>query len=304
LGLDPRKPYVNEDDTRFEKVQDILAQFGGIVPPPPLPPRWKGRRPLDYDGTLAGIGRWLEFELQQIVSDKIFCNGENASLLHLNEVIGNAYLVFNYLGIDDPPKRLPRAKQIDDAAERIENLAVFVRGKIKKGGQSEQHEQAISILSDGSRFQIARWADLGIGIDENGYHAFSPCPLVGKKVKLHEAASLKLPGTQWRALLDCLARSSDGRTVERRELALEFGYFKKGNVSWKEVTSEDSVKMEKAEGRVTSAMANLGRRIRERFITEDKTIIFEANDPNYVAAFTTRHLVRDDDRNVCFGEPK
>jgi hypothetical protein len=74
LGIDPLGLPIDEDDPRFDEVQALLAEFGGVAPLPPLPPHWEGHRPVDYDGTVAGIGRWLDFEWRQIIAQGTFHN--------------------------------------------------------------------------------------------------------------------------------------------------------------------------------------------------------------------------------------
>lgn len=303
MGLDPREPHVGEDSPHFEKVQAILAQFGGVAPLPPLPPQWKGDRPVDYDGTLEGVGKWLDSEIRTIHGDKAFCGGENTGLLQLNEVIGNAHRVLQHLGIEDPPKRLPRATAIEDAVKRIENLAAFVDGKIKEGWQSAKQDQLVAVSTDANPLYITRWGDLGIGIHEKMYYAFTQCPRRGERVALRTAHLLELPGEQWRALLDCLARSSDGKTVEKSELAQEFGYFKKGDVDSKKA-AYDELSVKAALHRVTPAMANLAKKLRQLVSCEDKTVVFKAVGDNYEAVFLTQYLLRDEERQYRFGKAK
>ena len=107
LGIDPLGPPVGEDDPHFDDFQSILAELGGIAPLPPLPPNWEGNRPVDYDGTLAGIGRWLDFEWRQTVAQGIFPGAGQASLAHLNAVVRNVYRAIAYFHIADPPTRGP-----------------------------------------------------------------------------------------------------------------------------------------------------------------------------------------------------
>ena len=51
-------------------------------------------------------------------------------------------------------------------------------------------------------------------------------------------------------------------------------------------------------------MGDLGRELRGFVTTEDPTRVFQSNGDDYLAAFTARHLLRDDDGNYSFGEAK
>ena len=261
---------------------------------------------MDYDGTLEGVGRWLDSEVQHIASDKIFCKSENTNLLYLNEVIRNAYRAFDYLEIEDPPKRLARAEETAAAVHRVRDLAAFVRSKIKKGWQSSKQEQTCVVSGS---ITVARWSELGIGIDEKGYFAFSPCPATGAKVMLREGVRLELIGDRWRKMLACFARSADGRTVAKAELVLEFGYVKAGYVSREQAEYDDKLKAQAKDARtkLTATMADLGRELRPHVViaperkTKKTTPAFQSVGEEYRAAFTIRHLIRDEDRYVRFG---
>jgi hypothetical protein len=310
LELDPRNPFVEEDDSRFDKVRAILTKYGGVVPPP-LPQGWEGRRPVDYDGTLAGIGRWLTSELQQIAGDKIFCNGENLSLGRLNEVVRNAYRALAHLEIEVTPTRLPRATEIADAVQRIQGLAVFVRSKIKESWQSQRQEQLDRIPS--GSITVARWSDVGIGIHEKGYYAFSPCPGENTQVAVCKGIPLELKGWRWRTVLECFARSADGRTATKNALVQKLGYIATEDTSrWTKSDAYEEGLTKKAHiarDKLTRTMADLARELREVVILTEKTkvtpVVFDGKgDGNcYQAAFAAaRHLVRDESRNYWFGQ--
>jgi hypothetical protein len=298
LGIDPLGPPIGENDPRFDEVQAIIAEFGGDAPLPPLPPNWEGLRPVDFDGTFAGIGRWLDFEWWQIIAKTTFPGAGQTSLAHLNVVIRNAYRAFAYFQVANPPKRAARATEIAVARERVEALVAFIRSKLRSGWQSPITDQPKA-----GKIEIAKWADLGIGIDDDWtYYAFSPCPENGEKVKLKNAMILPLKGkTRWPKVLPCFARSDDGKTADQEELAAELGYYKKGDVTNAQAFDAGMVGKAKAvRDKLRITMADLGEILR-RFIATDKTKVFESNGDYYRTEFTTRHLFRDDDGYVTFG---
>ena len=302
LGINALGPSVDEDDPHFDEVQAILAEFGGVAPLPPLPPKWEGLRPVDYDGTLEGLGKWLDFERRQIVAQDIFPGAGQTSLAHLNTVIRNAYRAFAHFQVSDPPKREGRATEIVVAKKRVEDLAAFVRSKLKSGWQSPTTDQPKE-----GKIAIDRWADLGIGIDEDwSYYAFSPCPELGQRVRLKDAMKLPLKGkARWPKVLPCFARSDDGKTADQEELIQELGYFKKGKVSTDQAVFDEGLKGKAKDARETlkDTMADLGRELRG-FIATNKTKVFESNGDYYQTEFTTRHFFRNDDGRITFGKAK
>ena len=96
---------------------------------------------MDYDGTVDGVGRWLEFEWRQTVAESIFPGAGKISLPHLNEVIRNAYRAFAHFQVANPPKRKGRATTIEIAMQRIETLMAFVQAKMKSGWESPTTDQ-------------------------------------------------------------------------------------------------------------------------------------------------------------------
>jgi len=295
LGLDPLGPYVGEDDTRFDAVQAILAESGS--PQPPLPPHWEGRRPVDYDGSLEGIDRWLDFEWRQIIAHDIFPGAGQTSLAHLNEVIRNAYRGLAYFQVLDPPKRAARASEIAVAKEQITVLRKCVQSKMKSGWRSPTTDQPKEGI-----IEIARWSDLGIGIGAEEYYTFTPCPENGEKVKLKDGIALPLVGDRWRNVLEYLALSHDGKTAAKADLVQKLHPINRGEISEEQAVFDEGMqeKAKKALTTLRNTMSDLGRELRGFVETEDTTPPFRSNGDNYLAAFTTRHVIRDSDGNFFF----
>ncbi len=156
------------------------------------------------------------------------------------------------------------------------------------------------------KIAIVRWADLGIGIDVGKYHAFSPCPELGQRVRLKDATILLLVGDRWPKVLECLARSRDGKTAAKAELVQKLHPIKSGEISEEQAVFDEGMR-EKAKNALTTlknTMADLGRELRGFVTTADPTTVFKINGDDYMAAFTTRHLLCDDDGNYSFGSAK
>ena len=65
---------------------------------------------------------------------------------------------------------------------------------------------------------VEKWDELAIGIHEKGFYALPKCPPPGGIVAITRQIKLPLPGKRWPAVLDCFARSDDGKTVRKDEL--------------------------------------------------------------------------------------
>jgi hypothetical protein len=304
IGIDPRRPYVAEDHPQFDAVSNILAEFGG-VPEPPLPMGWEGHRPVDYDGTLIGIAKWLDFELRQVAADRIFCGGEYTGLAHLNEIIANAYRAFAHLGIGDAPKRQARAAEIPLAVQRIEELLAVVTAKVKGGWRSADEDHPVKK----GKVEVAKWADLGIGIritDDWKFYAFSPVPAHGERVKLKDATLLPLAGERWKAVLGCFADSHNGRTAAKKELVQRLGYHKKGDITEAQAAFDEGLvnKAKKARDKLRVTMAELAFDLRKVVTTTStsKAKVHRSNGNDYVAAYAVRNLINDEDGRITFGQ--
>ena len=170
-------------------------------------------------------------------------------------------------------------------------------------------DTAVSDDVDETVLEVERWADLGIGIDEDGsYLAVTPCPECGSVFPKQKAVKLDLPGKQWPALLDLLARSAEGNTASKSEVMLRFGYLKRGDVSADslEELKRDSAKMhmvDQARTRLTGAMGNLARRLRDQVkVASPEGPVLSVNEPEIVrAGFVVRHLFRGKDGKLRFG---
>ena len=160
------------------------------------------------------------------------------------------------------------------------------------------------------RLQIERWSDLGIGMDKDlTCYAFTPCPGLGDRVKIREATPLSLSGERWAAVLLFLARSIDGRTVKKDDLALAMKYVTPGEVQ------DQSAELDQLRSRVSviarklrNAMSDLGRQLKEQVHARHKSAPFESfeidSKPAYQTPFTTRCLITDIQRHYFFGEPR
>jgi hypothetical protein len=267
----------------------------------PLPPKWEGPSPLDYDGTLEWIRDWLELERVKFIGDREFCGGEHTSLFHLNQVIRHAYLAFEDIGLEDPPEQEAEADTIAGAQNWIEELWRFARRTLMNGRQNEKIERA-EVARD---LRVKQWSDLAIGIDDDcKYRIFSPCPELGERVNVKKARQLDLRGKRWQKLLTCFARSADGRTATTEELVMEFGYIKKGDIGHDRAVFDEQLLAgaKKARRTLGVAIADLRRKLRDLVDTDDDADPLPPEGDGYRAAFTTRHLLRDAQRHVHFGK--
>jgi hypothetical protein len=157
---------------------------------------------------------------------------------------------------------------------------------------------------------IDHWECLGIGIDEDGaYLAVDSRPKYGDVLPKRKAVELALPGKQWRSLLDLLAKSTNGDTAKKVGVMDAFGYAIAGDTraNMLEGLDGDSLWMReiKQNGkRLTAAISNLSRRLRNRIAVENpgSTKALSVAKPEIVqAGFVVRYLLRDRDGKLRFG---
>ena len=190
-----------------------------------------------------------------------------------------------------------------------------------KGGQPEEGEQpeegsAEPIGSDSTtkpRMIVQAWSDFGIGIDTDGaYLGVSPCPERYGVFPRESAVILDLTGKQWKSLLDLLARSKDGNEATKTSVMVDFGYFRASDVPAREdiLDAKENLQtknmLKTANGRLTAAIANLGRNLRKQVEVPTRRgapAVLSVSDPKEVRTqFVVRHLVRGHDGKLRFGE--
>jgi hypothetical protein len=225
------------------------------------------------------------------------------------------FSVLGFLGLEDNDGPTPPITNLGMARLAIANLRATVRSHLeawqRAAYQDDDEPEATVPARDEAEtaaptIEVARWADLGIGIGVGKYYAFSPCPETGERVKLKDATILALVGDRWSKVLGCLARSHDGNTAGRNDLVMKLHPFKCGAISEEQAVFDEGMQ-EKAKNALTTlrhTMADLGRELRGFVTTADHATVFKINSDDYLAAFTARHLLRDEDGNYSFGEAR
>ena len=184
---------------------------------------------------------------------------------------------------------------------------------------------AVDPKPDDDRITVEDWGDLGIAIDEHGqYLAVYPAPERYGVFPREKAKILKLPGKQWKGLLNGLARSNNGNKVEKRDIMERFGYLRAGYRHPIELPEPDGVSgdpdddlpdrpafgethaiLKTAQSRLTAAMADLGRKLRKQLngpLGPGIPAVLSVAEEKYVeSAFVVRHLVRGHDGKLRFG---
>ena len=182
------------------------------------------------------------------------------------------------------------------------------------GGTGEggvEDPQGLPEAVDLTILSIEKWSDLGIGIDAGAYLAVTPCPDFGKVFPKQSAEQLDLPRGQWDKLLDRLARSETGKTASKGTVMEDFGYFTKRvsttHRDLEELQQDGHVmqQLKTAKRKLTDAMSNLTRRLREQIEVckpKDPRCLSVANEGIVESGFTVRHLVREGDGKLHFGD--
>jgi hypothetical protein len=261
---------------------------------------------------LPGIVAFLQDLLRSIQNSPMQERGE---LVGKN--IGHVYDRLRDFGLE-PPALSSLVPLIDGkdvwAEPAVKDVIAFVRREISSPHSAETapgvskpgtHPIRPGRDSTSPVFTIDRWSSLGIGISEEScYLALSPCPANGEPVRVTEAVQLELRGKRWLKVLQLLARSPDGRTARMSDLVTDLGYFKNvgRRISEEQAEYDEGLKREakSARGALRSAMADLGRELRQLIATEDTTTVFEMSGENYQAAFTVGFLLQDQNRRTEF----
>jgi hypothetical protein len=186
---------------------------------------------------------------------------------------------------------------VDKFVDWLENLS----SALKTAFPRRTSQASVPGPSTAVRMTVEKWADLGIGIDQDGsYLAVSPCPDNYGIFPREAATVLALPGRHWRAILDLLAQSKEGNNARKAGLLKLLFPPKETNLSYDIYFAKTSLK------RLSAAIANLSRRLRsEVHCLAKKPPPLSVADTDYVdAAFTVRHLVRGHDGKLRFGEER
>jgi hypothetical protein len=228
------------------------------------------------------------------------------------QAVGNAHAALARFG----GKKLPRPSQdqlqntggVESALEDILSAISSGWGKdefaASRGTKDSGTQPGEPTGSAGILLHVNRWDDLGLGIGEDGYWAITPCPELGGIFTRSEATKLRLAGRRWLDVLSWFSKSENGRTAKRSDLAYALRFAQRGTVSKESAEYDDRLQEQKTGlKKLTNAMSDLGREMRELVATEDKTKVFQVvSRTDYVAAFTIRCLWRDDGGRLRFGQ--
>ncbi len=234
--------------------------------------------------------------------------------------VGFTFSVLEFLALENNDAPAPTITNLEAARLAISNLRATVRGHLEEWqraalGDDEPDAVAQDVPNAASvqtlvsdrphgKIETDRWADLGIGIGVGKYYAFPKCPELGQRLRLMDAIEILLVGDRWPKVLECLAVSRDGKTAAKAELVQRLGYLKKGDIPEDFARDQQLTVANNAMNKLRHTMADLARELRGFIDMTDKTKVFERNGDDYLAAFTTRHLLRDDDGNYSFGEAR
>jgi hypothetical protein len=306
-----------DDDSMFHAGDEAVEPHGEVGHGPQPPKWWQGK-----DWPAGGVKS--KQDLLPYLKDRLdeLCSGDWSSEPVVREIavelaqqaVRNAHAAFSRLGGKKPPRpsadQLKQTNGIESALEDLLNdispgwgkgESVANQGTKDAGTQPGEPTGSVGVL-----LRVAHWDDLGIGIGDDGYWAFSPCPEFGAKVAISKAKKLPLKGQRWLDVLQWFARSEDGRTAKRSDLVVALGYLLGGKISKQSAEYDDGLHEQKkaAIEKLTNAMSDLGRKLRELIATEDKTKVFQVSPhkDNYIAAFTVRCLWHDDQGRLRFGQ--
>jgi hypothetical protein len=272
-------------DRHFDRFESALEELDKLRNPDRLPRNHPGRQdpsPLLPARPLPGLRELLShiFELHDFI----------------HKAMGVARQV--------PDKGTPGPVRVlyvyTDILTEAESAATQLEALLAASGADEQTEAS----SPSAVLHLESWDQLGIGIAGKGYRAFTPCPATGATVSLCQSVPLPLKGKKrWRAVLDCFARSEDGRTARKSDLLTDLGYIQKGKISENQARYEERLhEVKRASEKLTSAMADLGRQLRQIISAPGQQPVFTAGMAveSYTAPFTTRFILPVDDGTFRF----
>ncbi len=154
---------------------------------------------------------------------------------------------------------------------------------------------------------VEKWADLAIGIWENGnYLALPQVPQHVSVFPKGAATILDLPGDQWKELLDELAKSDDGKTAPKKELLRRFGYIPSASEGSGILQDDLRTTIKSVSQQLSSAIGDLSSRLRKLVHANDdkpreNPPMSAAGESEVTSKFTVRYLFRDEHGKPRFG---
>jgi hypothetical protein len=280
----------------FDRLESALGGLETLRNPDQLPRNHPGRRdpsPLLPTRRLPGLRELLcyIFELHDSIHKAVRIDSKAIELVH--GVIGSGPGPVRVLYVDTNI-----LTEAESAATDLEEL-------LTTPGADEQPEAS----SPSTGLHLDHWDELAIGITDDKYLGFTPCPATGATVSLRGGYPLLLKGKRWRVVLKCLAGSPDGRTALKNELLTDLGYLRPSDLSRLIEISERQArydeglnsKVERASRKLTTTMADLARELRQLVSAPGQQPVFEAvSGKGYIAAFTARYLLEQEDGTYRF----
>jgi hypothetical protein len=189
-----------------------------------------------------------------------------------------------------------------DLPTRLRDAAVSLERDLLRTGIEDRQCASPSPVSGRPGLNLE---DLGIGFDEQGYWAFSPCPGTGEVVRKESGLPLPLPGDRWQEVLQCFADSPDGRTVRKADLITALKVMPQGSVPLEHVQPDGLKQMAGPARRdLSSTLADLGRILRATLHVTGRLTVFDGRKEGdlYHALFTCRALLLGQDGQYRFGQ--
>jgi hypothetical protein len=280
-------------DRNFDRLESALDGLEKLRNPAGFPPNHPGRRdpsPLLPSRPLPGLRELLcdIFELHDSILEAV---GVDSGVLAQRNAV--------FVSVPGPVRVLYADTKILSILSETESAATQLEALLATPGADEQTEAS----SPSTVLRLESWDQLGIGITEKGYMGFTPCPDTGATVSLNQGVPLDLKGRRWREVLRCLAESDDGRTARQSELLTRLGYIPQGRLSENQARHDEQLQVviRRASRKLTSAMADLGKQLREIISAPGKRV-FSAGESvkSYTALFTTRVLLKGEDGTFRF----
>lgn len=160
-----------------------------------------------------------------------------------------------------------------------------------------------------AKLRVERWSQLGIGLDGNGVLAFIQAPEFGAAVRKKDGVPLDLTGRRWAVVLDLASRSTDGRTILRRELLQRLGKDAGPSRPTASASSAAAEGLTESSPKTATYLASLFSELRGDL---DKCIAgpgdgsaarFRESVGEIDLGFVVRPLLEDDSRHCTFGAP-
>ena len=146
------------------------------------------------------------------------------------------------------------------------------------------------------------WNEVAIGIGDDGfYYLFKPQPDDGQRVAKSRGVKIQFKQQQLKKLLEVIADSDDGIQAPKKEVIIQFGYAKKGELPETTEDLRDISQVEQVEKKLTRAVNDCSRKLRDALGTTTRSGPFSSAEPGDITSkVRVRYVIPDKEHHFKF----